>query len=198
MTGRWGFFGGTFDPVHDAHVALAHVALQHARLDEVRWVPAGQPWQKTRAISAPQHREAMVRLAIGGEPRFVLDRIELDRSGPTYTVETVQAMTAARPGDTCVLILGGDQYAHLHTWVRWADLLARVELAVAQRPGAALVAEPEVARHPVTLLPLPAMDVSASDIRTRAAAGQDISKLVPPAVARYIESHRLYGAATGS
>lgn len=197
MTARWGFFGGTFDPVHRAHVALAHVALQHANLDEVRWVPAGQPWQKTRHISAPEHREAMVRLAIEGEPRFVLDRIELERSGPTYTVETLEQMVAERPG-TCVLILGADQYARLHTWHRWADLLPLVELAVAQRPGTPLVADPAVAARPVTELPLPAMDVSASDIRTRAALGHDISKLVPDPVARYIGSHRLYEAVTGS
>lgn len=89
---RIGLFGGSFDPVHNAHLALAHAALRDAALDEVRWIPAGQPWQKTRQLAAAAHREAMVALAIEGEPRFVLDRIELQRAGPSYTLDTVRAL----------------------------------------------------------------------------------------------------------
>ena len=111
---RFGLFGGSFDPVHNAHVALAEVALQALNLDEVRWVPAGQPWQKMRAMTPAMHREAMVRLAIADEPRFVLDRIEIERDGPSFTLDTVREMQAAEPGAECFLLLGQDQYAGLH------------------------------------------------------------------------------------
>ena len=96
---RIGLFGGSFDPVHTAHVALARLALSEMQLDEVRWVPAGQPWQKTRQLASPQHREAMVRLAIEGEPRIVLDRCELTRRGPSFTLDTVRELQAAEPGN---------------------------------------------------------------------------------------------------
>ena len=188
---RVGLFGGTFDPVHNAHVALGRSALDALALQEVRWVPAGQPWQKT-GVSAAQHREAMVRLAIDGEPGFVLDRCELDRGGPTYTIDTVRALAAADPGAQWFLILGADQYAGLHTWKDWRELLARVTLAVANRPGPQKGPDAEVLRHPHRAVPLPMLDISSTDIRLRARAGQDISQLVPPAVARYIDSHALY------
>ncbi|HEX7435379.1 MAG TPA: adenylyltransferase/cytidyltransferase family protein, partial [Caldimonas sp.] len=87
---RIGLFGGSFDPVHNAHVALAKVALAQLKLDELRWVPAGQPWQKARALSDAVHREAMLRLAIADEPRFTLSRIELERGGASYTLDTVR------------------------------------------------------------------------------------------------------------
>jgi nicotinate-nucleotide adenylyltransferase len=192
---RWGLFGGTFDPVHNAHVALARSALAALALDEVRWVPAGQPWQKSRPISAPGHREAMLRLAIAGEPRFVLDRSEIDRDGPSYTIDTVRTLLAARPGSECVLIIGHDQYAGLHTWARWQELLSCVVLAVANRPGSLKPVHPEVRRATHRVVPLPMLDISATEIRRRVAAGEDISTLVPPDVARYIETHRLYRAA---
>ena len=91
---RVGLFGGTFDPPHNAHVALARAALEALQLDELRWIPAGAPWQKARAITPAAHREALVRLAIAGERRLVLDRIELERPGPSYTIDTVRAMRA--------------------------------------------------------------------------------------------------------
>ena len=138
---RVGLFGGSFDPVHNAHVALATVALDQLRLDEVRWIPAGQPWQKTRVLTSGADREAMVRLAIAGEPRFKLDRIELRRQGVTFTLDTVRELVAAEPGTEWFLILGQDQYATLHTWRDWRDLVALVTLAIANRPDAELVLE---------------------------------------------------------
>jgi nicotinate-nucleotide adenylyltransferase len=189
-----GLLGGTFDPVHNAHLALAHAALDSLRLDHVRWLPARQPWQKDRPMSAAEHREAMVRLAIAGEPRFVLDRIELERPGPTYTLDTARQLHAAEPGTEWVLILGQDQYAHFHTWHGWQELLGLVTLAVAGRPGAAAVADPamQAFAHRLRPLALPPLDIAATTIRRRAAAGQDISQLVPPQVASYIETHGLY------
>ena len=189
-----GLFGGSFDPVHNAHVALAHVALGHLALDELRWVPAGQPWQKPRAMTPVEHRAAMVQAAIAGEPRFALERCEIERTGPTYTLDTVRALAAHEPGGQWFLVIGQDQYARLSTWHDWRDLLGLVTLAVAARsgespqPDAAIAALP----HSMVNLPLPRMDVSATEVRRRAAAGEPIDDLVPPAVARYIDQHRLY------
>lgn len=187
-----GLFGGTFDPVHNAHVALAHAALQSLALDEVRWVPTGQPWQKDRAITATVHREALVRAAIAGEPRFVLDRIEIDRSGPSYTLDTVRALAALQPTTEWVLIIGQDQYAGLHTWRDWRVLLGLVTLAVANRPGEHRSPHAEVLAHKHRAVPLSMLDISSTDIRERVSTGADISQLVPPQVARYIETHGLY------
>ncbi|WP_127997044.1 nicotinate-nucleotide adenylyltransferase [Piscinibacter defluvii] len=193
MSGRRiGLFGGTFDPPHNAHVALAHRALVDLALDELRWIPAGQPYQKVRAITPAAQREAMVREAIAGEPRFVLERCELERSGPSYTIDTVRALQARQPGAQWFLLVGADQYAGLPSWHDWRDLLARVTLAVAQRPGAAVPASAELRAVPVAAVALPPMDVSASVIRDRVAAGAPITDLVPPGVASYIDRHHLY------
>ncbi len=187
-----GLFGGSFDPVHNAHVALAYAASDALALDELRWLPAGQPWQKPRELAAAQHREAMVREAIGDEPRFVLDDRELRRSGPSYTLDTVRELQAERPDARWFLVIGQDQYAGLHAWNGWQELLQRVTLAVANRPGPARPIDPRVqaaARHAV---PLPMLDISSTEIRARLAAGQGIADLVPAGVARYIDQHRLY------
>jgi len=197
MTGkrRVGLFGGSFDPVHNAHVALARTALEQLRLDELRWIPVGQPWQKARRLAAAADREAMVRLAIAGEPRFVVDRGELRRRGVSYTLDTVRELVDAEPGTEWVLILGQDQYASLHTWHDWRELLDLVTLAIANRPGAALAVNPQIARAEHQVVPLPMMDVSSTEVRRRVAAGESIAELVPGTVARYIEQHRLYSAA---
>jgi nicotinate-nucleotide adenylyltransferase len=191
---RVGLFGGSFDPVHNAHVALARTALDQLRLDELRWIPVGQPWQKARRLASGADREAMVRLAIAGEPRFVLDRSELRRRGVSYTLDTVREYAAAAPGDERVLILGQDQYASLHTWRDWRELLGLVTLAIANRPGAVLSVNPQIAQvaHQTVLLPM--MDVSSTEIRRRIEAGEPIAGLVPDAVARYIDQRRLYAA----
>ncbi len=185
-------FGGSFDPVHSAHVALAQVALTQLRLDSVRWIPAGQPWQKTREMTAPEHRAAMVQLAIADEPRFALERCELERAGPSYTLDTVLEMQAAEPAAQWFLIIGQDQYAALHTWNHWQDLLRRVTLAVANRPGAPLLANAEVQAAGHQPVALPMMDISSTEVRQRVARGQAIDGLVPASVARYIDQHHLY------
>jgi nicotinate-nucleotide adenylyltransferase len=192
---RVGLFGGSFDPVHNAHVALAATALAQLKLDELRWIPVGKPWQKARRLSDAADREAMVRLAIAGEPRFVLDRTELRRRGPSFTLDTVRELAAAEPDAKWFLILGQDQYASLHTWRDWRELLGLVTLAIANRPGAALAVNMQIARveHQAVLLPM--MDVSSTEVRRRVAAGESIADLVPDTVARYIEQHRLYLAA---
>jgi len=194
---RIGLFGGTFDPPHNAHIALARAALDALQLDAVRWIPAGQPWQKTRTITAAAHREAMVRLAMGSEPRFVLERCELERSGPSYTLDTVRALRSALPEAQWFLLIGQDQYAGLHTWQGWRELLGLVTLAVANRPGEAPGPHADVRALPHRAVPLPMMDIASTDIRTRVAAGQGIDALVPAGVARYIDLHHLYRSPPG-
>lgn len=189
---RIGIFGGSFDPVHNAHVALARSALSSLQLDQVRWVPAGKPWQKTRAMTATEDRVALVQAAIAGESRFVLDRAEVDRMGPSYTLDTVCELQAAHPGVQWVLLIGQDQYDGLHSWKDWQALLGLVELAVANRPGETREPHPDVQCFPHCMVPLPMLDISSTDVRARVAAGLDISELVPPGVARYIETHGLY------
>lgn len=189
---RIGLFGGTFDPPHNAHVALARAALEALRLDALRWIPAGQPWQKSRTITAAPDREAMVRLAIAGEPRFELDRCELARDGPSYTIDTVRALHAQHPAAALFLIIGADQYAGLHTWHGWQELLALVTLAVANRPGPHPGPDPQVQRVAHRVVPLPMLDISATEIRARVSQGLPIDSMVPPPVARYIDLHQLY------
>jgi nicotinate-nucleotide adenylyltransferase len=189
---RVAIFGGSFDPPHNAHVALARTARAALALDEVRWIPAGKPWQKARHMTPAPQREAMVRLAIDGEAGNTLDRIELDRSGPSVTLDTVEALRSREPDTEWVLLIGGDQYANLHTWRGWDRLLSLTVLAVAQRPGERPPPDPTVLARPHTAVPLPMLDISSTDIRARVARGERVNALVPPAVARYIERHHLY------
>jgi len=192
---RIGLFGGSFDPVHLAHLALARSALQQLGLDGLRWVPAGRPWQKAqRQLSAAEHRAAMVALMLEGEPRFELDRSELDRSGPSYTIDTVRAWAASEPGIRPVLILGQDQYARLPTWHQWRELLGLVELAVAARAGQEIraAAEVELVAHRMQRLDMPTMDISSTLVREQVLRGGDIKPMVGERVAGYIAQHHLY------
>ena len=204
--GRIGLMGGSFDPVHSAHLALARTALQHLALDQVRWVPVGQPWQKARQLAPAEHRLAMVSLAIQDEPRFVVDDIEIRRAGPSYTLDTVRELQARGQREQAgqgapaeyFLIIGQDQYANLPTWHGWRELIDLVTLAVAcrgdqrPRPAPELAAAP----HRVVELPMPPMTVSSTDIRAHLGAGESADTLadamVPPAVSRYIANHQLY------
>ena len=178
-------------------MALARLALTELALDELRWIPAGQPWQKARQITPAGHREAMVRLAMGEEPRFRLERCEIRRAGPSFTLDTVRELQASEPGAQWFLMIGQDQYAGLHTWRDWRELLSRVTLAVANRPGVAVEPHPDVKAAAHQVVPLPMLDIASTDIRARVAAGQDIGTLVPVSVARYIEANHLYRAPRG-
>ncbi|MDH4392017.1 MAG: nicotinate (nicotinamide) nucleotide adenylyltransferase [Aquabacterium sp.] len=195
---RIGLLGGSFDPPHLAHLALGRLAQQMLALDELRWLPAGAPWQKVgRVMAAPVHRAAMLAALLRGEPDQVIDTRELDRSGPTYTIDTVRALQAELPGADWYFILGQDQYGRFDTWRDWPELLQRLTLAVADRAGqlptppAALAAVP----HRVVALPLPRQDIAASDIRRQLAAGTTVAALAPlvgAAVAGYIDQHQPY------
>ena len=196
---RIGLLGGSFDPPHLAHLALARTALQALHLDELWWLPAGQPWQKAgRALADGTHRAAMVRLLVQDEPRFRLDARELDRPGPTFTVDTVRECRAERPDAAFFLILGQDQYGRLDTWREWPALLGEVTLAVAARSGQPPLPPPALAAHPhrLEVLPLPDMPESSTALREALAQGDDVSPMVGEAVAGYIARHHLYRGPT--
>jgi nicotinate-nucleotide adenylyltransferase len=192
---RVGLFGGTFDPPQLAHSALARCARDSLALDEVRWIPTGQPWQKAHPVSSAAHREAMVQLAIAGEPAFTLERCELQRQGPSYTLQTVRELRGREAAATWFLLIGSDQYNNLHTWRGWQELLTLVTLAVAERPGVALHPEAAVAAAPIERLPLAPMPISATEIRDRVARGESVTDMVSDTVARYIAQHHLYRSA---
>jgi len=176
-----GILGGTFDPVHNAHLALARAALEHLALERILWLPTGAPKYRAPARTPAAHRVAMLRLALAGEPRYAIDERELDPGHSGYTVDTLKSL-GGRP----VLLLGADQYAKLETWHRWREVLELATLAVFARPG--WKAPDGRARH----VPFAPMDISASDIRARLARGADVSAMVPAQVLEYIRRHGLY------
>ncbi|MEO3714727.1 nicotinate (nicotinamide) nucleotide adenylyltransferase [Roseateles flavus] len=196
LAGPVGLFGGSFDPPHLAHLSLARTALRQLGLTELRWLPVGQPWQKAgRQLAAPAHRLAMVQALVAGEPRFVVDTTELMRAGPSYMIDTVEALQSRFPQRReWFLVIGQDQYARLSSWHRWQDLLKRLTLAVAARAGQAVSAAPEVAAvaHRVVRLDMPALEISSTLLRGQCLRGEDITPMVGDGVARYIAQHRLY------
>lgn len=200
MTLRIGLYGGSFDPPHLAHLALARVARDTLALDELRWQPAGQPWQKPgRLVASPEQREAMLHLLVEGEAGFVVDTCELHRQGPSYTVDTVRQVAAEQRGAALFLVIGADQFARLDTWKEAGEIVRLATLAVAAREGQAVQPPAAWAGPPLAWrdLPLPRIDISATEVRRRAAAGEPVSPLVGEAVAGYIDQQQLYRAAPG-
>lgn len=188
--------GGSFDPVHLGHMALAHSALAQLPVDELWWVPVGQPWQKSRTPSSAEDRVAMLQLAIGRDERQRVELCEIARGGPTYTIDTLEELSTRHPGVRWYLLLGWDQFLNLPTWNRWQDVVARVKLAVAQRPGQGSALVPDVLKGlPIERLHMAPWDVSSTAIRTDAAGGRVILDRVSAPVARYIAEHGLYRAA---
>ncbi|MBK6007868.1 nicotinate (nicotinamide) nucleotide adenylyltransferase [Ramlibacter ginsenosidimutans] len=186
-------FGGAFDPPHRAHRVLAQAAVQQLALDSLYVFPTGNAWHKERGLTPAQHRLAMARLAFAGLDGVEVDDRELRRSGPTYSIDTLRELQAAHPGAQLYLIMGEDQAAGFERWHAWQDIARMAVLCVAGRGSGdglqALEALPGVRVH---RLVLPPMAESATEIRARRAAQQDIIALVEPAVARYIETHHLY------
>ena len=197
---RIGIFGGAFDPPHLAHVALAEAALAQLALNALHIIPPGQAWHKTRALSAPEHRLAMARLAFAGMDRVLVDDREIRRAGPSFTIDTLEALQAENPGAQLYLVIGNDQFAALKTWHRWQAVLEIAIICIADRAGPARAEagfDPEIRLpHPLLPLQLPLMPVSATDIRRQISSGsagpQGWTHLVPEPVARYIERHHLY------
>ena len=191
-----GILGGTFDPVHNGHLILADAARTQLALDIVLFVPAGEPWRKAhRTITPGEYRLAMLMLAITDHAQFGISDIELRRTGPTYTADTLEALAAERLDDEFYFIAGADALADLPTWHDPARIVQHAMLAVAERSGHELEATisvvPELANR-IVRFDMPPTEISSTDIRARVAVGDDISALVTPAVARYISEHRLY------
>ena len=205
MAPRIGVFGGAFDPPHNAHVALAEAALAQLDLTELHVIPTGQAWHKSRTLTPKEDRLAMTRLAFaelkGG--KVVIDSREVLRDGPTYTLDTLHELQKEQPGAQLILIMGADQASALPSWHGWQAILGIAIVSVAYRA----LSTGGIARFDPNMLPnlpagarfealeLPAMNTSATEIRRRAVLGVDISSLVPPTVARYIDQHHLYRSA---
>lgn len=190
---RLGLFGGTFDPPHLGHLAAASEAAFALDLDRVLFVPAARPWQK-RAHAPAEDRLHMTIQATAGYPRFEVSRIELDRPGETYSVDTLEALRSFYGSDVELwLVVGADAAAGLGTWHRIEDVADLAGVCAVSRPGAE--AGPREA-HPgwprIELVAIPALDVSSSDIRTRVAGGRPFEYLVPRDVARHIVRRGLY------
>ncbi|MET0382225.1 MAG: nicotinate (nicotinamide) nucleotide adenylyltransferase [Burkholderiaceae bacterium] len=190
-----GLFGGSFDPPHLAHRALADAALAQLELDELLWMPARRSPHKMDRDPAPDaDRVAMLRALTAGEPRFAIDERELRRAGPSFTIDTLRALRAERPGTRWWLLIGQDQYARFDTWRDWRGILALAAVAVAARDGETVRAAPALAAcaHELRIVEMPALPHASATVRARAAAGRDVTALVGVPVARYIADHRLY------
>ena len=185
--------GGSFDPVHRGHMALAQAALEQLPIDELWWVPVGQAWQKSRPLTAAHHRVAMLELVVGRDPRQRIERCEIERHGPTYTIDTINTLAQRHPGVVWHLLLGGDQFLNLPTWRQWEAVASRVRLAVVGRPGADALERPAALRHlsiePLHMAPL---DISSTAIRADVARGRSVLDRVSAPVARYIAEQGLY------
>ena len=195
-----GVLGGTFDPIHIGHIIVAEEVRARLDLAEVLFVPAGQPWLKeARPILAAEHRVQMVRLAIAEGPCFRLSTIEIERAGPSYTVDTVTELQAQLgTGDELFFILGWDNLARLPQWREPSRLIKTCRLVAVPRPGYSLpdlasleAVIPGLSRR-LILLEKPEIDIDATEIRDRVAQGLPISHLVPGPVDDYIRQHKLY------
>ena len=181
-------FGGSFDPVHVGHLIVAE-AVADALGMRVRFVPAReQPLKRTAHMASPEQRAAMVEVAIAGNPRFSLERIELDLPTPSYTVRTLRALAQREPGNRFVLLVGGDAVRDLPSWREADALRGLADLVAFERPGAPPPSHDLIGRT----VPVPSLDISATDVRERVAHGRSIRYLVPDAVREYITAHGLY------
>jgi nicotinate-nucleotide adenylyltransferase len=184
-----GLLGGSFDPVHHGHLIVGGVAAEALGLDQLRFVPAReQPFKRGRHAADVAHRAAMLDLAVAGSPGFAVERAELERAGPSYSVETLIALRAREPEVAWTLLLGADAAAELDAWHRAAELPGLAQVVVFARPGTPIPASPLIA----ATVAVPAVDISATAIRRRVREGRPIRYWVPDAVAEYVARHRLY------
>ena len=206
-----GILGGTFNPVHNGHLLVAEGARPALGLDQVLWIPAKLPPHKpVEGHVSPEDRCRMVELAIAGRPEWALSRIELERPGPSYTVDTLRQLTRERPGTTWYCLIGSDIVPELPTWRAIEEAMALATFVAVPRPPADSLrkSKPRGLSPALTWLEIPTMDISSSEIRRRLRAGQhpalnrapvrpsgqSVDDLVPPAVAHYIRTHHLYTA----
>jgi len=193
---RVGVIGGTFDPIHHGHLVAASEVQSWFDLDEVIFVPTGQPWQKAdRTVSAPEDRYLMTVIATAANPRFAVSRVDIDRSGPTYTIDTLRDLKASLPDADLYFITGADAMAALLTWRDHEELFDLAHFVGCTRPGhemddSTLEGLP---KEKITMVEIPALAISSTDCRERVERGEPVWYLVPDGVVQYIGKHKLYG-----
>jgi nicotinate-nucleotide adenylyltransferase len=187
--------GGTFDPIHHGHLVAASEVQSWYDLDEVVFVPTGTPWQKSeRQVTAAEDRYLMTVIATASNPRFWVSRVDIDREGPTYTIDTLRDLDVALPDAELYFITGADALADIFTWRHADELFALAQFVGCTRPG--FVMDPEtLGRIPadrVTMVEVPALAISSTDVRRRTMRGEPVWYLVPDGVVQYIAKHQLY------
>ncbi len=190
-----GVMGGTFDPIHHGHLVAASEAADRFELDIVVFVPTGRPWQKShRDVSGPEHRYLMTVIATAFDDRFRVSRVDIDRPGPTYTIDTLHDLQDTYGGHARLcFITGADALADIQTWREHEEVLARAHIIGVSRPGHDLSAT-GLPPDSATLVEVPALAISSTDIRRRVVDGRPIRYLVPDGVAHYISKSQLYRA----
>lgn len=191
---RIGVMGGTFDPIHHGHLVAASEVAQHFNLDEVVFVPTGKPYQKTD-VSPSEHRYLMTVIATAANPRFMVSRVDIDRDGPTYTIDTLRDLRAQRPEAELFFISGADAVAQILDWKDAAELFSLAHFVAVTRPGHQLSVS-GLPTHDVSLLEVPALAISSTDCRSRVSRGFPVWYLVPDGVVQYISKHHLYRSTT--
>ncbi|WP_419762838.1 nicotinate-nucleotide adenylyltransferase [Corynebacterium riegelii] len=187
--------GGTFDPIHHGHLVAASEAAHRFALDEVVFVPTGQPWQKAgRQISPAEDRYLMTVIATASNPRFAVSRVDIDREGPTYTIDTLRDLREVYPDAELFFITGADALSSIMSWHDWDKMFELAEFVGVTRPGYELTEDmlPQDIQERVHLLDIPAMAISSTDCRERASQGRPVWYLVPDGVVQYIAKHGLY------
>ncbi|MFJ7749183.1 nicotinate-nucleotide adenylyltransferase [Arthrobacter sp. NPDC097144] len=189
---RLGVMGGTFDPIHHGHLVAASEVASVFDLDEVVFVPTGEPWHKSsREVSPAEHRYLMTVIATASNPRFTVSRVDIDRPGPTYTIDTLRDLRESRPEAELFFITGADAMAQILSWKDIQELWSLAHFVGVTRPGHVLE---NMGRDDVSLLEVPAMAISSTDCRERVADGEPVWYLVPDGVVQYIAKHGLYAA----
>lgn len=187
---RIGVMGGTFDPIHHGHLVAASEVAQSFDLDEVVFVPTGIPYQKDK-VTEGEHRYLMTVIATASNPRFTVSRVDIDRDGPTYTIDTLRDLKAARPDAELFFITGADAIAQILGWRNHDDLWQLAHFVAVSRPGHVLSTE-GLPSEDVSQLEVPALAISSTDCRARVRAGNPVWYLVPDGVVQYIAKHHLY------
>ncbi len=182
--------GGTFDPIHHGHLVAASEVAESFDLDEVVFVPTGEPWQKTR-VSAGEDRYLMTVIATASNPRFTVSRVDLDRDGPTYTIDTLRDLKAQRPDAELFFITGADAIAQILSWRDHDELWELAHFVAVSRPGHILNTA-DLPSEDVSKLEVPALSISSTDCRDRVRRGKPVWYLVPDGVVQYIAKHHLY------
>ncbi|MFN8086140.1 MAG: nicotinate-nucleotide adenylyltransferase [Microbacterium sp.] len=187
---RIGVMGGTFDPIHHGHLVAASEVAQSFDLDEVVFVPTGLPWQKDK-VTESEHRYLMTVIATASNPRFTVSRVDIDRDGPTYTIDTLRELKQARPDAELFFITGADAIAQILSWRDHGELWDLAHFVAVSRPGHVLSTEGLPTAN-VSQLEIPALAISSTDCRARVRAGNPVWYLVPDGVVQYIAKHHLY------